>query len=509
MSDNYDYNDIVDENKNTKDNKKKKKSSAGKVFATIGLAILFGVFASCAFKGTNAIFSFISQKREARIEKNEEELNGLRENQKEKSEDTTVKSDKNTEVQKISDVITKDPVNASADGNISQVSVVAKETMPSIVAITNKSVQEMISLYGMGIQQYESTSAGSGIIIGQNDTELLIVTNAHVVEGANELSVAFIDNEVYSAQVKGSDTSNDLAIIAVELNDISGGTLDEIKVATLGDSNSLEIGEPVVAIGNALGYGQSVTTGIVSALNRSINDNNEGKSYIQTDAAINPGNSGGALLNMKGEVVGINSAKMANTLIEGMGYAIPISAANPIVEDLMNLTTRSVVDESEVGYVGISGLTVTDDVNKAYGIPKGIYVTEVTKDSPAEEAGIQKGDIILKFDGMAIDSQKKLRERLDYYKAGEVVDILIVRSGDGEYEEKTVSVTLGSRKEWEEKAESESESANVEKRGDEGGETLQEPYDNEQSGQKSGEFKIGPNTFRYSVPDNLFDFFGR
>ena len=332
------------------------------------------------------------------------------------------------------------------NGNLSVTSVV-EEAMPSIVAITNKSIQEVRSFYGMGVQQYEQTAAGSGIIIGQNDTELLIVTNAHVVESANTLTVCFIDEEAYEAEIKGADSSNDLAIIAVKLSDISGDTMDAIKVAKVGSSDDLKIGEQVVAIGNALGYGQSVTTGIVSALNRTIGgtDVEANGGYIQTDAAINPGNSGGALLNMNGELVGINSAKLANTKIEGMGYAIPIDAASPILESLMTFATRSRVDEKDAGYLGISGFTVTDDVAMQYNIPKGVYISDTNAGSAARMAGMQQGDVIVKFDGMSIDSINKLRERLNYYKAGETVDVVIARADDGEYQEKTLKVILGNR----------------------------------------------------------------
>lgn len=270
----------------------------------------------------------------------------------------------------------------------------------------------------------------------------------------------------------------------------------------MGDSEKLEIGEQVVAIGNAMGYGQSVTTGIVSALNRTIDGSDDGQSFIQTDAAINPGNSGGALLNMEGEVVGINSAKLANTKIEGMGYAIPTSAADEIVDGLMNLATRTKVDPNEAGYLGIAGFSVTNEVAEAYNIPKGIYVSETTEGMAAEKAGIKQGDVIIKFDGMGMDSINKLKDRLNYYKAGETVDVVIARANDGTYEEKTVSVTLDSREETElDESQESSEKPSDEDR--------QQEKQGEEDGQRSGEFNIGGSTFRYSVPDNFFNFFER
>ena len=343
--------------------------------------------------------------------------------------------------------------------------------MPSIVSITNKSVQEVqnyFSMFGYGgqAQEVESTSVGSGIIIGKNDTELLIVTNNHVVEGADTLSASFIDNSVYEATIKGTDSDNDLAVIAVPLSSISDDTMSQIAVAAVGDSDSLKVGEQVVAIGNALGYGQSVTTGIVSATDRTLSSSDSSDSnalisstvttketptYIQTDAAINPGNSGGALVNMKGEVIGINSAKLASTEVEGMGYAIPITRVSSIIEELMNETTRTKVADSQKSSIGIAGITVDSNINAAYGIPAGVYVASVTPGSGAEAAGIRKGDVITKFDGKTISTIQELKEKLQYYAAGEAVSITVQSPGEGGiYTEKELTITLSSAQSSEE-----------------------------------------------------------
>ncbi len=346
-----------------------------------------------------------------------------------------------------------DTAEVSTDGTITGVSDVAAAVMPAVVSITNKSVQEVQTMYGYGFgygygdgqtQTYESVSAGSGIIIGQNDTELLICTNNHVVEDATELSVGFVDDEVYEAVIKGTDAANDLAVIAVNLDDISDSTMDAIKIAEIGDSDDLVVGQQVVAIGNALGYGQSVTTGIVSALNRTIDIDGYQADLIQTDAAINPGNSGGALLDMQGRVIGINSAKAAASGVEGMGYAIPISNAKSILEDLMNRKTRTeTVDEEDAAFIGISGQGVSDEMSELYGIPQGIYLTEVQEDSPAAEAGLKKGDIITKFDGSSVTTMSELKEMLAYYAAGEEVQVTIKRQNGSEYEEQKITLTLG------------------------------------------------------------------
>ncbi len=345
-----------------------------------------------------------------------------------------------------------DAENTVPDFSYNNVADVAEAVMPSIVAITNKSVQEVNDYFFRRSFQYEATSAGSGIIVGSNDTELLICTNNHVVEDANELSVTFIDEQSYTAYVKGTDPDNDLAVVSVNLEDISDDTMDQIRIARTGNSDDMRVGEQVVAIGNALGYGQSVTTGIISAKDRTIEAASDSygsnattyENLIQTDAAINFGNSGGALLNMNGEVIGINSAKASQSGVEGMGYAIPIAKAMPILEDLMSRQTRVRLEEDEIGYIGINGQSVSRDATMLYGIPEGIYVTYVEEDSPAMEAGLKEGDIITAFDGESITSMRDLQYMLQYYAAGETIDMTVCSSSEN-YEESTLTITLGDR----------------------------------------------------------------
>lgn len=324
-------------------------------------------------------------------------------------------------------------------GNGMDVSTIAENVMPSVVAINISAIVEQQGMFGY-TQQYEAEGSGSGIIIGENDSELLMVTNNHVVSDATTVNVTFADGESYEAQVKSTDSDTDLAIVVVKLSDIKESTMNQIKIATIGDSDSLKVGEQVVAIGNALGYGQSVTTGIVSAKDRTNSTNTT--PLIQTDAAINPGNSGGALLNMKGEVIGINSSKYSDTTVEGMGYAIPITAVQDRLDDLMNRQTREKVSEEEKGYLGISCQTVSSDVSEAYGIPTGVLVAEVQSGSAAEKAGIKKNYVITKIDGQSISSAEELTEKLNYYKSGETVPITYEYMKNNEYTEKTVDVTL-------------------------------------------------------------------
>lgn len=324
-------------------------------------------------------------------------------------------------------------------GNGMDVSTIAENVMPSVVAINISAIVEQQGMFGY-TQQYEAEGSGSGIIIGENDSELLMVTNNHVVSDATTVNVTFADGESYEAQVKSTDSDTDLAIVVVKLSDIKESTMNQIKIATIGDSDSLKVGEQVVAIGNALGYGQSVTTGIVSAKDRTNSTNTT--PLIQTDAAINPGNSGGALLNMKGEVIGINSSKYSDTTVEGMGYAIPITAVQDRLDDLMNRQTREKVDESEKGYLGISCATVSSDVSEAYGIPEGVLVTDVASKSAAEKAGIKANYVITKIDGQSISSAEELTEKLNYYAVGETVPITYEYLKDDSYVEKTVDVTL-------------------------------------------------------------------
>lgn len=324
-------------------------------------------------------------------------------------------------------------------GNGMDVSTIAENVMPSVVAINISAIVEQQGMFGY-TQQYEAEGSGSGIIIGENDSELLMVTNNHVVSDATTVNVTFADGESYEAQVKSTDSDTDLAIVVVKLSDIKESTMNQIKIATIGDSDSLKVGEQVVAIGNALGYGQSVTTGIVSAKDRTNSTNTT--PLIQTDAAINPGNSGGALLNIKGEVIGINSSKYSDTTVEGMGYAIPITAVQDRLDDLMNRQTREKVDESEKGYLGISCATVSSDVSEAYGIPEGVLVTDVASKSAAEKAGIKANYVITKIDGQSISSAEELTEKLNYYAVGETVPITYEYLKDDAYVEKTVDVTL-------------------------------------------------------------------
>lgn len=432
-----------------KEARAKKKEKRNRWLSCIAYALVFGLIAGGVFQGVDLAGDIVRNK----MGLNKETLVGTEESSADTNRET-LQSAAKTEDEEKTDEEEKVTTNKSAavatplssKGNL-DVSDVAENVMPSIVSITNKSVQEVRSFFGGGIHEYESVSAGSGIIIGENDDELLLVTNNHVVEGAKEISVGFIDEEVYGAVVKGTDPENDLAVIAVKLSDIKDSTMDKIVIATMGDSDALEIGEQVVAIGNALGYGQSVTTGIVSALDREVEIDNLASKLIQTDAAINPGNSGGALLNMRGEVIGINSAKFASSQVEGMGYAIPISTATPIIEELMNRRTREVVDKKDASYLGISGVSVTNEVSKTYNIPTGVYISEVEKNGPADKGGIKEGDVIKKFDGVTVSSINDIKEQLNYYKAGEKIKILVKRPDGSEYKDVTVEVTLGKRSE--------------------------------------------------------------
>ena len=333
----------------------------------------------------------------------------------------------------------------SASAVVTDVTQVVEAVMPSCVSITNNFTQTVQDFWGQTYSQDE-TASGSGIIIGENEQELLIVTNNHVVDSTEQLYVQFIDGETVEAQVKGTDASADLAVVAVKLDTIANSTKQEICIARMGDSDSLKIGEPAIAIGNALGYGQSVTTGVISALNRKIESSNseEGTSLIQTDAAINPGNSGGALLNMRGEVIGINSNKIGGSSIEGMGYAIPISTARPIIEDLMERQTRTKYSEEERGYLGISCINVTSDLSENFSMPQGIFVAQVYSGTGAEAAGLVRGNIVVAFDGVTVQNQEELTKQMQYYKAGESVEITIMVNSANGYQQKNVTVTLSS-----------------------------------------------------------------
>lgn len=406
---------------------KRPKKKGRKAVAVVCAGMVFGLVASVTFQASNYMVERMLGKSE--------QTAGTTKNTS--SSSTNVNSTKLTQ--------TKSTVT-------SDISEIVENAMPSVVSITNISVQQVQSFF-QGTQEYESQSSGSGIIIGKNDSELLVVSNNHVVSGSDTLTVTFINNTSVEAQIKGTDPDKDLAVIAVPLDKIDEDTMSQIAVATLGDSSELKVGEPVIAIGNALGYGQSVTNGIVSAKDRTLSSSNpEGETeensvkYIQTNAAINPGNSGGALLNMNGEVIGINTAKVADSAVEGMGYAIPVSDVSDIIEDLMNRTTRTKVNEGEQGQLGITGFDVAEENAAMYGMPKGVYISKVAGGSGAEKAGLTKGSIIVEFDGTAIDSMATLQERLQYYKAGETVSVTVrVPSATGEYTENTVDVTLGER----------------------------------------------------------------
>lgn len=332
---------------------------------------------------------------------------------------------------------------------VTDVTAVVKEVMPAIVAVNNHYTETM-SWFGQSMDS-EADASGSGIIVGLNDSELLIVTNYHVVEDTDKLTVQFNEGSEAEAFIKGQDSKMDLAVIAVPVTELSNSTMQAIEVATLGNSDTLEVGEPAIAIGNSLGYGQSVTTGVISALNRSINlsagyggDSVEG-TFIQTDAAINPGNSGGALLNIKGEVIGINSNKIGGSAVEGMGYAIPISAASPIIAELMLRETKSKVAEEERGYLGIKGISVTPDVSQAYGMPEGVYIAQVYEGTAAAAAGLRQGDIITEFGGDKIASMEELQKELEFYAKGDTVEVKVMNMTMGGYEEITKTVTLGNK----------------------------------------------------------------
>lgn len=417
-----------------------------KAGATIALAVIFGLVAAVVFQAANfAADRFLNTGKSS----------------------VQIKTTDSVDLQETaSDDSTADKVLSDSENGT--VAAVAQASMPSVVAITTVSVQEIPSFFGYSSHQYKSASTGSGIIVGDNDDELLIATNNHVVDGATTLSVCFIGDDVanaetetvnagdngdlnvedaVSAKIKGTDADNDLAVVAVKKSDIPEDTLNQIKIAQIGSSDDLAVGQQVVAIGNALGYGQSVTSGWISALNRTIStdDGTNSTGLIQTDAAINPGNSGGALLNMKGELIGINSAKYADSAVEGMGYAIPISKAKPILEELMNRETREKVDSSKKGYLGVSLANLTTEAIEMYNMPTGAFVRSVEDDSPAQEAGICKGDIIVKFDGQKVSDGDDLLDKLQYYKSGEKIEAVVARATNGEYEENTIELTLGTR----------------------------------------------------------------
>ena len=414
-----------------KQKKKRERKPGGfgtKLAKCAAIALVFGLVSGTAFEGVHLVSSKAFGNDETAVSDSG-------------SQNALTKADSKVEA-----------TSTSSNYVATDVSDIVSSVMPSIVAITNVSETEYQSFWGGMPQTYESTSCGSGIIVSQDDNYLYIATNNHVVNGANSLTVTFNDESTVSAEVKGTVPSTDLAVIRVALSSIESDTMNNIKVATLGDSDSLKVGNSCIAIGNALGYGQSVTVGYISALNRqvSVSDSESDTSYtadlIQTDAAINPGNSGGALLNMNGEVIGINAAKYADSQVEGMGYAIPISKAEPILEELMNRETRDKVeDSSKVGYMGVKAADLTTEAIQMYNMPAGAFITEVTEGGAADNAGIKKGDIIVKLDGQKVSGKDDLVDKLQYYEAGENIEVVISRANSGEYKEQTIEVILGSK----------------------------------------------------------------
>ena len=425
-----------------KDKKKKEKkpnSFLKKAAVCLSLGLLFGIFAGTGMFAVQAVTGAVIGNKTVEVTESdrvilEDEDEG---NTAGTQTDDTAKAGGKTVQSGI-----RETDNISTI--VADVSQVVKEVMPAIVSINNHYTEKM-SYFGQTMTS-EADASGSGIIVGQNDTELLIVSNYHVIADSDELTVQFVEGSEARASIKGTDPDMDLAVIAVPIGDVNSSTLQEIAVATLGNSDTLTVGEPAIAIGNSLGYGQSVTTGVISALNRSIqlSDGTDG-TFIQTDAAINPGNSGGALLNMKGEVVGINSNKIGGSAVEGMGYAIPISAASPIIAELMLKETKNKVAEEERGYLGISSISVTQEVSAAYGMPEGVYISQVYENTAAAAAGLRKGDIIVEFGGDKISSMDILQKELEFYAKGDVVDVTVMSPGVGGYESRTVELTLGNK----------------------------------------------------------------
>ena len=425
FNDNIEKEFTQDQQKKEKKVREKKPMTTGRKWATVvAMALVFGLIAGGTMFGVNAAGNYLA---------------GNDSSSDQVGQTQTTSSDSNS---------------SSSDGSgQGTVAEVAKNAMPSVVTISTMSVEEMRSFFG-GTQQYEVEGAGTGVIVGENDTELLIATNNHVVEGATSPSVGFIDEESAAGEVKGTDVNNDLAVVSVKLSDIPEDTMNQIKIATVGDSDDLQLGDQVVAIGNALGYGQSVTSGYVSALDRDLTLTDQSGTtinstgLIQTDAAINEGNSGGALLNMKGELIGINEAKSSSTstgaAVDNIGFAIPIDKAEESLQQLMNLKTREKVDASQASYLGIRGEDVSAEASELYGIPTGAVITEIVENGPADQAGVKKGDILTELDGRSISSMAQLQDVLQYYAAGETVDLVVQRSDNGEYQAQTLSITLGS-----------------------------------------------------------------
>ncbi len=405
-------------------NGRKKGSLAAKIAGVTAAALLFGVVAGGTMFAVNTVGEVLKQQYMPQI----------------------------TQTETQPSVMVAEPETAApaSGGQVSSavvmdVSSIVEKAMPSVVAIHNTMLMQQQTWFGPS-QTVEVPSSGSGIIVGQNGDELLIVTNNHVVEDSKELQVTFINDETVPAAIKGTDSESDLAVIAVALKDIPAETMSQIKIATLGDSDALKVGQGVIAIGNALGYGQSVTVGYVSALNREVKaEDSTARTLLQTDAAINPGNSGGALLNMRGEVIGINAAKYSSTEVEGMGYAIPISQAQDIINELMNKKTRVAVDEKNQGYLGIQGQNIDETAASMYGMPRGIYVYKIMEDSAASKSDLREKDIITKFDGQTVRSMADLKDMLTYYEGGSTVTLTVQSLENGQYVERSVEITLGTK----------------------------------------------------------------
>ncbi len=405
---------------------KRKNSWARKAAGITAAAVLFGTVAGGVMTGVNYVGARLTG------------LSDITASASAETEGTTTAQIPETKA--ASDDQSTTPVSTVTD-----VSSIAEKAMPSLVAINDTMTVEQNNFFGMP-QTYQAQSSGSGIIVGQNDTELLIATNNHVVSGATDMKVTFTDSTQVAAAVKGTDSATDLAIIAVKLSDIPSDTMSKIKVSTLGDSDHVKVGEQVIAIGNALGYGQSLTVGYISALNREITDENGIQhTYIQTDAAINPGNSGGALLDLNGNVIGINAAKNASTEVEGMGFAIPISKAQEILNNLMTKKTREAVDESAQGYLGIQGTNIDANASKEYGMPVGIYVYKIVEGGAAANSDLKEKDIITKFDGQSVTNMEELKQMLTYYEGGSTVELTVQSLVNGAYVEHNVQITLGTK----------------------------------------------------------------
>ena len=400
--------------------KERKKSKVGRAFGLVTSAAVFGLVAGGVMVGVNNVASSY-----------------VGTNTKTKADDITIGSQDNA----------KSESTAAPATNLSSmdVSTIVDKAMPSVVSIYGKEEVTQNSFFGP--QSYEAQSSGSGIIVGKTDSELLIVTNNHVIADTTSLEVEFSDGKKASASVKGGDSDNDVAVVAVKLSDMGEDTLSRISIANIGDSDNVKVGQGVVAIGNALGYGQSVTVGYISALNREVKtEGGTSRNLLQTDAAINPGNSGGALLNMQGQVIGINSAKYSDTAVEGMGYAIPISTVKDLIKELSSKETRTVVAQENQGYLGIQGKDIDEEMAKAYDMPQGIYVYKVVEGGAAASSDLKAKDIITKFDGQSVRSMEELKNMLTYYESGRKVDLTVQRLDDsGKYVEKTVSITLGKR----------------------------------------------------------------